>query len=64
MALRLTQDAIATIVQNPIDFDHAIHDKRGGVVLLVEQGNIWTVVAHLNKWGDDVKGELTFNAFA
>lgn len=59
--LQLTKEAVSTYLNNPIDFDHAVHDKRGGVVLLVEQGNVWTVVDHINKWGTSIRGAFTFN---
>ena len=60
----LTKEAISTIVQNPIDFDFAVQDKRGGVALVISTDNILTVVAHINKWGTDVKGSFTFNGIA
>lgn len=58
---QLTKEAISTYLNNPIDFDKAIDDKRGGVVLVVVVGNVHTVVDHINKWGTSVKGSFTFN---
>lgn len=59
--LALTKEAVSTYLNNPIDFDIAVHDKRGGVALIVVNSNVITVVDHINKWGTSVRGAFTFN---